>query len=61
MMASRGSESDPGDASRLSLFASPVTEGLHGASSPFALATELWFPLRSEVANGEDLAERCDR
>lgn len=61
MMASRGSESDPGDATRLFPFASPFTEGLRGASSLFTLATELWCPLCSEVTDGEDRAEWCDR
>ena len=60
MMASRGSESDPGDVARLCSFASPLAEGLRGARFLISLDAELGFPARSELADEKDLAERCD-
>ena len=60
MMASRGSESEPGDVARLFSFASPLAEGLRGARSLISLDAELWCPSLSELADEKDLAERCD-
>lgn len=61
MMASRGSESDPGDEARIFPFTSTLAEGLHGARSSVTLDTELCCLLLSGVADKEDLTGRCDR
>ena len=61
MMASRGSESDPGDEARIFPFTSTLAEGLRGARSLVTLDTEPWCSSLSGVADEEDLAERRDR
>ncbi len=61
MMASSGSESEPGDPARFFPFASPLTEGLHGVLFAITLDAELWCPSLSGVPDDEDLAGRCDR
>ena len=60
MMASKGSESEPGDVARFFPFVSPLAEGLRGARSPISLDAELWRPMPSELADEKDLAGRCD-
>ncbi len=57
MMASRGSESEPGDIARFVPFASLSAEGYLGARSPFTFDIEPWCPLRSEAVDEEDLAK----
>ena len=55
MIASSGSESEPGDTARF--VPSLSAEGCFVARSRFAFAIEPWCPLRSEVVDEEDLAE----
>ena len=61
MMASKGSESEPGVVARFSPLALPLAGGLHRFGFSFILNTGPSCPFRSGSVHEEDLAERRER
>ena len=60
MMASRGSESEPGEGGPFSTFATSSAAGLHGASPPDVLDEEPWYISRPRDVDEQGPPERCD-